>query len=400
MKKWALLLFSLVLLTVCFAGCGKEPYVTVEYITDNDVFKTVSYEEIDSLEKLTEIPRKDGYFFGGWYYDFGKWEKPFDVGEFNYNWEKGSYKVYAKWEVVELTLAEDKRSYTVSAVLAGAGEHVSIPSYYEGLPVATIGDAVFRDKTNLLSVDIPDTVKHIGSYAFSGCTSLTSLTMPHSVLTTGTGAFEGCNALASIRLSEHLEILGARTFAGCTALTEVSLPSSLIKIGGSAFFGCTGFSSMTLPKYLQEIGPRAFGGCTGLTTVAIPDRVTTIEEYAFEGCTSLSSVTFGEKTSLMQLCKRAFAGTAIESLTLPKRLAVLYGGAFAGMEKLKTLTFAGADIIDNDLMEGTPVTVLTLTDTMERFHAMTKSEYWYRNSLGNVTSVVCTNGTVAVSAAE
>ena len=399
MKKWIVLLFSLALLTLVFVGCGKT-YITVQYVADNEVFETVSYGEKDMLERLTETPEKEGYFFGGWYYDFGTWERPFDVGEFNYKWKGGSYKVYAKWEVVELTLAEDKRSYTVTEVLAGAGTHVVIPSHHENLPVATIDDAVFRGKTDLISVEIPDTVKWIGDYAFAGCTALTRVVMPHSVLETGTGAFEGCTALSSVRFSERLELLGARTFAGCTALTEVTLPNSLKTIGGSAFLGCTGFTSITLPKNLQEIGPRAFGNCTGLTTIAIPDGVVEIEEYAFENCANLATVTLGEKTSLMSLCRGAFAGTAIESLTLPKKVAILRDGAFSGMSKLESLSIAGADLIGNDILEGTKVTTLDFNDTVENFDNMKKGDYWYRNSLGNVTSVSCTNGTVTVSGAE
>ena len=54
-----------------------------------------------------------------------------------------------------MTLADDKRSYVVTEVLAGAGSHVVIPSHHENLPVATIGDAVFRGKTDLVSVEIP-----------------------------------------------------------------------------------------------------------------------------------------------------------------------------------------------------------------------------------------------------
>ena len=92
MKKWIVLLFSLSLLTMIFVGCGKT-YITVEYVADNEVFATVSYGEKDMLERLTETPEKEGYFFGGWYYDFGTWERPFDVGEFNYKWKGGSYKV-------------------------------------------------------------------------------------------------------------------------------------------------------------------------------------------------------------------------------------------------------------------------------------------------------------------
>lgn len=399
MKKWIFMLLALATMTLAFASCGKS-YITVEYIADDTVFKTVSLDQNGRLERLNETPEKEGYFFGGWYYDNGTWERPFDVGEFNYDWKGGSYKVYAKWEVVELTLADDSRSYIVSKLLSGAGENVVIPSHHANLPVATIGDAVFRGKTNLLSVTIPDTVKYIGDYAFEGCTALTTVTMPNSVLETGVGAFEGCTALSSIRFSVNLETVGARSFAGCTALEEITLPKSVKTIGGSAFYDCTGLTAIELPKYLDTIGPRAFGNCTGLTAVSIPDFVTEIEEYAFEGCSSLSSVTFGEKSSLEMLCRGAFGGTAIKELTLTHKLIVIYGGAFSGMTALEKLTFAGAYLIDDDIMEGTPLTTLHFSGTKETFEAQIKGENWYRNSVGNVTSVVCSDGTVTVSAAE
>ncbi len=399
MKKWIVTALALVALLLALASCGKA-YITLEFIADGEVFKTVSLEEEDALERMNEIPEKEGYFFGGWYYDYGTWERPLDVGDFNNKWKSGSYKVYAKWEVVELTLADDSRSYIVTKLLSGAGEHVVIPSHHENLPVATIGEAVFRGKTNLKSVTIPDTVKVIGDYAFEGCTALTELVMPHSVLETGTAAFEGCTALTSIRFSERLETLGARTFSGCTALTQITLPQSLKTIGGSAFYGCTGFTSFTLPKNTVKIGPRAFAGCTGLTEMKIPDRLTEIEEYAFEGCTKLATLTLSEKNSLMSLCRGAFSGTAITELTLPGKLAVLRDGAFSGMTALTKLTFAGADFIGNDIMEGTSLTTLHYTDTVESFEALVKIENWHRNTKGNVTSVVCSNGTLTVTDAE
>ena len=298
-------------------------------------------------------------------------------------------------------MAEDKRSYTVTKLLSGAGEQVVIPSHHEGLPVAAIGDAVFRGKTDLVSVEIPDTIKRIGAYAFSDCTALTSITMPHSVEKTGTGAFEGCTALASVRFSERFETLGVRTFAGCTALSEVTLPNSLTKIGGSAFLDCVGLTSITLPRYLEEIGPRAFGGCTGLETIDIPDFVTKIEEYAFENCEKLSVVTIGEKTTLWSLGTGAFSGTAVQNLTLPKKMGALYGGAFSGMKKLQSLTFSGAELIGRSIMEETPITTLTFTGKVEEFQAMhEKNADWYLNSLGNVTHVICSDGTFLIPFAE
>lgn len=404
MKRWIVMLFSLSALMLVLASCGGKPYITLEYIADDEVFKSVSFERNGALERLGEVPEKEGYFFGGWYYDYGTWEIPLDVGDFNNKWKDGEYRVYAKWEVVKLTLAEDSRSYIVTELLAGAGENVVIPSHHENLPVATIGANVFRGKTNLLSVTIPDTVKYIEDYAFAGCTALTSVTMPHSVLSTGTGAFEGCTSLTTIRFSERLETLGARTFSGCTALTQVTLPQSLRTIGGSAFYGCTGFTSFTIPKYVTKIGPRAFARCIGLTAITIPDHVVEIEEYAFEDCARLATVTFSEKTSLMNLCKGAFSGTAIEMLTIPCKLAVVRDGAFAGMRELKKLTFAGADFIGGRILEGTPLTVIHFFGTVEEFGAetMRKNANWYRNSdpVGNVRTVVCSNGTVTVADME
>ena len=404
MKKWIVILLSLFAIILALGSCGKS-YITVEYIADDTVFKTVDLNENGALERLNETPEKEGYFFGGWYYDNGTWERPFDVGEFNYNttnsiWKGGNYKVYAKWEVVELTLSSDSRSYIVTELLAGAGENVVIPSHHENLPVATIGDSVFRGKTNLKSVTIPDTVKYIGDYAFAECTALTSLVMPHSIAETGTGAFEGCTALSEVRFSERLEKLGARTFAGCTALEDLSLPQSLKTIGGSAFYGCTGIETIVIPKYVEMIGPRAFAGCTGLTAIAIPDHVAEIEEYAFEACSNLASVTFGAKSSLMNLCKGAFSGTAITELTLPAKLAVLRDGAFSGMTALQRLTFAGADFIGNDIMEGTSVTTLYFSGTVEQFDAMNKAAAWYRNTNGDLVSVVCNDETIVIKTEE
>jgi hypothetical protein len=132
----------------------------------------------------------------------------------------------------------------------------------------------------------------------------------------------------------------------------------------------------------------------------LPERLVEIEEYAFEGCDRLATLTISEKNSLMNLCRGAFSGTAITELTLPGKLAVLRDGAFAGMTALKKLTFAGADFIGNYILEGTSLTTIYYTDTVESFEALMKTENWYRNTVGDVTAVVCSNGTLTVSDAE
>ena len=49
--------------------------------------------------------------------------------------------------------------------------------------VTTIGQAAFRNRGSLTSVNIPNSVTTIGGWAFSDCSSITSVTIPNSVTT-------------------------------------------------------------------------------------------------------------------------------------------------------------------------------------------------------------------------
>ena len=60
----------------------------------------------------------------------------------------------------------------------------------------TIGEAAFKDCSNLTSVTIPNSVTTIGSGAFSDCYALTSVTIGNSVTEIGDGAFCDCNLKA------------------------------------------------------------------------------------------------------------------------------------------------------------------------------------------------------------
>ena len=65
----------------------------------------------------------------------------------------------------------------------------------ENIPVTTIGDYAFSDRSSLTSIIIPDSVTTISGYAFSDCSSLTSIIIPDSVTTIESSAFNGCTNL-------------------------------------------------------------------------------------------------------------------------------------------------------------------------------------------------------------
>jgi hypothetical protein len=56
----------------------------------------------------------------------------------------------------------------------------------------------FKNQTQVVAVEFPDSLQSIGSSAFEGCTGLTSVTLPSGVISVDANAFKGCIALKSL----------------------------------------------------------------------------------------------------------------------------------------------------------------------------------------------------------
>ena len=90
-----------------------------------------------------------------------------------------------------------------------------------------IANGVFKDCTELTSINIPNSVTSIGSYAFYGCSRLTSIIIPNSVTSIGTHAFYDCSSLTSITISSSATSIGNWAFYGCNKLTIVTSLNSI-----------------------------------------------------------------------------------------------------------------------------------------------------------------------------
>ena len=79
--------------------------------------------------------------------------------------------------------------------------------------------------------------------------------------------------LSAVILPNSFERIDNYSFAGCRALREINLPDKLCRIGDGAFWGCDGIKKLYLPSALTEIGKSAFAGCTSLTEITVsPDN--------------------------------------------------------------------------------------------------------------------------------
>ena len=233
----------------------------------------------------------------------------------------------------------------------GTQTDVKIADTYNGLPVTTIAENAFSEKSEITSVIIPSSVTSIGLGAFSGCSSLEEITLPFvgakagvtsndtyqypfgyifgtlsyqggtatkqyyygsslskptnttyyipsnlkKVTVTGGnilyGAFHNCSSLTSVTIPDSVTSIGNSAFSNCSSLTSVTIPDGVTSIGVEAFYKCTRLQSVTIPDSVTSIGNSAFSNCSSLTSVVIGNSVTSIGQSAFNGCSSLTSVT-------------------------------------------------------------------------------------------------------------
>ncbi|MBD5086643.1 MAG: leucine-rich repeat protein [Clostridiales bacterium] len=219
-----------------------------------------------------------------------------------------------------------------------AEEHVTIPSKVRGLSVTEIGPDAFYGRTNLKSVDIPDTVISIGDDAFAYCNKMTEIVIPHSVKYMGYAAFRNSTVKAALcdiqsktefwldendiyiwNYSEYgttedglkwvlikngdliiydyignsedlsvpatikghdVTIINNNAFKYRTFKTA-ELPDTVTQIGDNAFRSCDYLTNVKLSNNLKSIGSFAFAFCENLTSIVIPQSVTEIDELAF-----------------------------------------------------------------------------------------------------------------------
>ncbi len=251
-----------------------------------------------------------------------------DAVEINGIW----YNLVGKAKIAEVT-----RNPNVDSGAECYTGDIAIPAKvtYESIEynVTSIGDNAFYvgypGRTNLKSVELPNSITNIGSSAFSHNKGLTSIIIPNSVTNIGSNAFYNCSGLISLTLSNNITSIESGTFYGCSGLTTIDIPNGVTSIDSQAFYNCSGLTSINipnsittmdgvyifsgcsslisirLPNNLSEIGGYAFMNCIKLISIDIPNSVTSIKRSAFDGCSNLKFVTIG--SGIEDIKKNSFA---------------------------------------------------------------------------------------------
>lgn len=209
-------------------------------------------------------------------------------------------------------------------------------------------NAIIETESNTLLVGcknsiIPNTVVALGNYAFRS-TDIVSVNIPESVMTIGDNVFGSCHSLEQITVAGNNPVFDSRN--NCNAIIESStnklvvgcmntiIPEDVTAIDDYAFYYCTGLTSMVLPNTVTTIGQYAFAYCYSLTALSLPNSLTTIGSDAFINCNKLASISLpGSVSSIENFAFYYCTGlTSITSLaTVPPAVTGNY--AFNNVDK-------------------------------------------------------------------
>ena len=201
--------------------------------------------------------------------------------------------------------------------------------------VSMIDQYAFADCENLRSVSLPNTITEIRDGAFEGCTGITKIIIPNSVLRLWPRTFKDATSLSSVTIGNNVEEIHNETFAGCTSLKSITFPKNIQNIYPDALEDCTGLEEVNF-ECVVEIGDLLRGN-TSLRKVVLAEEFKEIEGRTFEKCTALEYVKIPR--SIETIGSKAFAGTAITSLSFPGGAETIYQQAFANCDRLKSIDF-------------------------------------------------------------
>ena len=201
---------------------------------------------------------------------------------------------------------------------------LKIPAIYHGSDVSSVATAAFR-MYDCTEVILPDTITTIGINAFQYC-SLSKITLSNNLTEMGDYAFYYCDNLVSVDIPASLKQIPFHAFYRCIALSSVTLHEGLEVIGASAFGVCRSLSSVSFPTTVTEIGGGAFAN-SGLTSAVIPGNVVTLGAGAFSYCENLTYVKIAP--GLKYLGGGAFGGckllTEMQQIELPDGILEIGG---------------------------------------------------------------------------
>jgi len=207
----------------------------------------------------------------------------------------------------------------------------------EGVRLICAG--AFKDRKQLQTIRLPQSLEEIETEAFRGCGRLTAMEIPAKTARIGESAFRDCVSMKRLSIANDKIKIGERAFENCATLEKIDLPDGLTELYGGVFNSCKSLKSIALPSNLTIIGENAFSDCVGLEKVVVPSNVTKIDDLVFNGCINMASVELPE--GLRKIGKSAFKNCkSLTNVSIPASVINISDAPFRGCENLKSIKVA------------------------------------------------------------
>lgn len=339
-------------------------------------------------------------------------EKTYDFGEVKEGEEVSGYsiKAYKGKGIKEIDVPSSYKGKAITAIDDNAFKNADAESIVLPEGITSIGKSSF-DGALAKDIVLPSTLTTLGNVAFGNMVNLVSLNIPGSVKTIPLGLIKNDVSLVSLTLNEGTTTIEPLVDDSVSdqgyALNKVILPSTLttldtlysegafqhfrnlnekslfikdekgalkngfpaaLKDVKDAAFADTGFTSITIPS-TWKLGTGVFAECVYLENAILEEGITSIPESTFEKCLSLSSVSF--PSSLTEIGNSAFAGDPLFKLSFGVDLSKVTFGA--SVFKGSSLVGRNIDFVKNltnvpdSLLEGTNLaSTIELSPNLEK----------------------------------
>ena len=193
----------------------------------------------------------------------------------------------------------DRVSYVGTYAFENNNKLDVIIRYVSGI----VTDKMFYGST-IYSVTIEEGITIIGNGVFQNCYNLLSVSLPTSLLKIDDYAFSRCISLKSIYIKENCYEIGNYAFVNCYFLIDFIMPDTVCSIGNDAFinnfyntitvYSVNGYIAdylfedqsiyhLYLGNQIYELGEKSFSSISNLIDISLSDEVENIGVLCFFG---------------------------------------------------------------------------------------------------------------------
>lgn len=263
---------------------------------------------------------------------------------------------------------------------SGKETELVIPEKLDGRDVTGIDFYTFYSKQNLISIEIPKSMKEFFPAAFFNCGNLINFNVDaeNTLYTSENGILFNKSKTqvlfcprgkeGRICLPESVTVIQDNAFAYCKNITEIEILGNVTAIEDEAFYTCCGLTEIKIPASVARIGENVFNNCSNLKNIIVDsgnivyfsdngilynkekteilrcpegksgeidilENVEAVGDDAFSNCANLTNIVFSER--VVKIGDDAFyCCCELTEMELPKSVASIGSRAFEGCNRI------------------------------------------------------------------